>query len=223
MRFGVIFPQTEIGTDPSIIRDYTQAVEDLGYTHLLAYEHVLGASAERYPSLSGPYRERHQFYEPFVLFGYMAAFTQKIELVIGVLVLPMRQTALVAKQSATLDVLSRGRLRLGVGVGWNPVEAEAMGSDFHTRCKRIEEQIELLRKLWTEPLVDFHGEWHNVAHAGINPLPVQRPIPIWVGATADAGLERAARLADGWFPLIPPDQRARDQVEKMRGYLKATG
>ena len=223
MRYGVVFPQTEIGTDPAAIRDYAQAAEGLGYSQILTYEHVLGASSERYPNLSGPYRERHQFHEPFVLFGYMAAFTQRIELVMGVLVLPMRQTVLVAKQSAALDVLCRGRLRLGVGVGWNPVEAEAMGTDFHTRGKRIEEQIDLLRKLWTEPLVDFEGQWHRVSGAGINPLPIQRPIPIWAGATADAGLQRAARLADGWFPLIPPDQRARDQVAKVRGYLQAAG
>jgi probable F420-dependent oxidoreductase len=130
---------------------------------------------------------------------------------------------LVAKQSATLDVLSGGRLRLGVGVGWNPIEAEAMGTDFHTRGKRIEEQIVLLRKLWTEPLVDFEGQWHRVSGAGINPLPIQRPIPIWAGATADAALRRAARLADGWFPLVPPDQRSRDLVAKMRGYLQAAG
>src|SRR5215212_71687 len=223
MRYGVVFPQTEIGTDPIVIRDYTQAVEGLGYSQLLAYEHVLGASAARYPDLNGPYRERHQFHEPFVLFGYMAAVTQRIELVIGVLVLPMRQTVLVAKQSATLDVLSGGRLRLGVGVGWNAVESEAMGADFHTRGKRMEEQIELLKKLWTEPLVDFEGQWHRVSSAGINPLPIRQPIPIWAGATADEGLKRAARLADGWFPLMAPDQRALDLVEKMRGYLRAAG
>src|SRR5438105_2091500 len=194
MRIGVVFPQTEIGSDPSVIRDYAQAAESIGYKHLLVYDHVLGASTEHRPDWRGPYTSETPFHEPFVLFGYLAAITQQLELVMGVLVLPQRQTALVAKQAAEVDVLSGGRLRLGVGIGWNQVEYEALGEDFHNRGKRIEEQITLLRELWTEPVVDFTGRWHRVAEAGVNPLPMQRPIPIWMGGYADVVLERAGRM-----------------------------
>src|SRR6188474_2591636 len=185
MRIGVVFPQTEIGQDPSVIRDYAQAVEALGYTHILAFDSVVGANPDRPGGWDSPYDYRHPFHEPFVLFGFCAAVTRRIELVTGVLVLPQRQTALVAKQAAAVDVLSQGRLRLGVGVGWNDVEYEALGEDFHDRGRRIEEQVSLMRALWTEPVVDFAGRWHRVPEAGINPLPVQRPIPVWFGGQAE--------------------------------------
>jgi probable F420-dependent oxidoreductase len=222
MKIGVVFPQTEIGADPSVIRDYAQATEGLGYSHLLVYDHVLGASTRNRPNWTGPYTSETPFHEPFVLFGYLAAITQKLGLVTGVIVLPQRQTALVAKQAAEVDVLSGGRLRLGVGIGWNEVEFEALGEDFHNRGKRFEEQIEVLRKLWTEPVVDFTGRWHRIPEAGINPLPVQRPIPIWIGGSVEATLERVARIGDGWFPQMRPD-RARDMVEKLREYARQAG
>src|SRR5215475_7588104 len=177
MRIGVVFPQTEIGSDPGAVREYAQAAEELGYSHILAYDHVLGANTASRPGWRGPYTSETQFHEPFVLFGYLAGLTQKIELVTGIIILPQRQTALVAKQAAEIDVLSGGRLRLGVGIGWNEVEYAAQGEDFHNRGKRIEEQVTLLRELWTNPLVQFDGEYHHVPDAGLKPMPVQRPIP----------------------------------------------
>src|SRR3989442_10997287 len=204
MNIGVVFPQVEIGQDPGAIRDYAQAVEAMGYTHILVFDHVLGANPERPGGWKGPYTYRHAFHEPFVLFGFLASATRRVELVTGILILPQRQTALVAKQAAAVDVLSRGRLRLGVGVGWNPVEFEALGENFTNRGKRIEEQIDLMRALWTKELVTFHGQWHRVPDAGINPLPIQRPIPVWMGGESEVVVRRAARLADGWMPHFRP-------------------
>jgi probable F420-dependent oxidoreductase len=206
-----------------VVKDYAQATEALGYNHLMVYEHVLGAGTEHRPDWRGVYSVRDQFHEPFVLFGYLAGITSKIEMVTGVLVLPQRQTALVAKQAAEVDVLSGGRLRLGVGVGWNGVEFEALGKDFHNRGKRVEEQIALLRALWTKPVVDFKGEWETIPEAGINPMPIQRPIPIWIGGTADEVLRRTARIGDGWFPMMPPNEAARIMIERLRGYVKEAG
>ncbi|HEX8600370.1 MAG TPA: LLM class F420-dependent oxidoreductase [Chloroflexia bacterium] len=223
MLTGVVFPQTEISDDPSMVRDYAQAAEQLGYSHILAYDHVLGASTQNRPDWRGPYTSDTMFHEPFVLFGYLAGITQKVELVTGVIILPQRQTALVAKQAAEVDVLSGGRLRLGVGIGWNEVEYEGLNENFRNRARRFEEQIELLRLLWTEPVVDFHGQYHNITEAGLNPLPVQRPIPIWIGANAEVGVERAGRIADGWFPQVPPDERGRDMVKKLRTAAKEAG
>src|SRR5512137_2052178 len=199
MQIGLVFPQTEIGNDPAAIRDYAQTAEGLGFSHLLAYEHVLGANPQRPGGWSGPYTYQTPFHEVFVLFGYLAALTQRLELVSGILILPQRQTVLAAKQAASLDVLSGGRLRLGVGLGWNEVEYAALNENFHNRGRRIEEQVALLRRLWTEPLVTFNGEWHTIPDAGLNPLPVQQPIPVWFGGSAEAALERIARLADGWI------------------------
>src|SRR5437588_11706798 len=169
MLIGVVFPQTEIGPDPAVVKDYAQAAEALGYSHLLVYDHVLGASTEHRPDWGGAYSQKDQFHEPFVLFGYLAGLTSKIELVMGVLVLSQRQTALVAKQAAEVDVLTGGRLRLGVGVGWNPVEYDALGIDFHTRAARYEEQVELLRRYWMEDSVTFEGRFDRVDHAGLMP------------------------------------------------------
>ncbi len=148
MRLGAVFPQTEVGSDPATARDLAQVVEESGFDHLLAYDHVLGASHDREPKLMGPYTEESLFHEPFVLFGFLAAATSRLELVTGVLILPQRQTALVAKQAAEVDVLSGGRLRLGVGVGWNYVEYDALNQKFSDRGKRQEEQIEVLLRLW---------------------------------------------------------------------------
>ncbi len=197
MKIGVVFPQTEIGSNPADVAEFARAAEDLGYDHLIAYDHILGVV----PAGSNwvGYTDKDMFHEPFVLFGYLAAATRRLELVNGILVLPQRQTALVAKQAAEVDVLSGGRLRLGVGVGWNSAEFEAVGEDFHTRGARIEEQIAVLRALWTRDVVTFEGRWHRIVQAGINPLPIQRPIPIWMGGESDAVLRRVARLADGWL------------------------
>jgi probable F420-dependent oxidoreductase len=223
MRTGIVFPQNEIGADPTLIKDFAQTAEGLGYTHLLVFDHVLGAGLARRPDWRGAYDAEDSFHEPFVLFGYLAALTTRIELVTGVLVLPQRQTALVAKQAAQVDVLCGGRLRLGVGVGWNRVEYDGLGTDFTNRGRRIEEQIDLLRSLWTEPVVDFTGRWHRVPDAGINPLPVQRPIPIWLGGQAEPVLRRVGALGDGWFPQMLPDQQARDMLDRLRGYADAAG
>ena len=209
MQIGVVFPQTEIGADPAVIRDFAQTAEDLGYHHILAYDHVIGANLASRPGWQPPYSHLDVFHEPFVLFGFLAGITKSIELVTGIIILPQRQTVLVAKQAATLDVLCGGRLRLGVGIGWNPVEYEALGANFHDRGRRCEEQVDVMRKLWTQNPVTYEGRWHKITDAGINPLPVQRPIPIWFGGTDDRVLDRIARLGDGWFPQFSPDEKCR--------------
>jgi probable F420-dependent oxidoreductase len=223
MRLGVVFPQTEIGPDPGAVRAFAQAAEELGYDHLLAYDHVLGADTTNRPDWPGPYRAEHQFHEIFVLFGYLAAVAPGLELVAGVLVLPQRQTALVAKQAAEIDLLTGGRFRLGVGLGWNFVEFEALGEDFTNRGRRSEEQIDVLRGLWTEPVVDFEGRWHRIPAAGINPLPVQRPIPVWIGGSAELAIRRTARLADGFFPQRPLEGGWPATMERLRGWIEEAG
>ena len=230
MRVGVVFPQTEIGPDPVAIRDYVQAAEDLGYSHLIAYDHVLGADTRFHEGWSGGYALNDMFHEPLVVFGYMAAITKTLELVTAILIQGRRQTALVAKQAAEVDVLSGGRLRLGVGIGWNHVEYEALGQNFHNRRRRTEEQIPLLRALWTQEVVNFKGRWDHVTDAGINPLPVQRPISIWMGAGGrlspvppERVLRRVARLADGWFPQFFPDEAGRETITRVREYAREEG
>ncbi len=229
MKAGVVFPQTEIGADPAAVRDYVQAAEGLGFSHLIVYDHVLGADTTKHANWAGGYTLESMFHEPFVLFGYLAGITTSIELVTAVLILGQRQTALVAKQAAQCDVLSGGRLRLGVGVGWNHVEYEALGEDFQTRGARQTEQIEVLRQLWTNDVINFHGKHHDITNAGINPLPIQRPIPIWIGAGARANpsppdrvLRRVARLADGWFPQVGPGD-APAVLERLAGFAQAAG
>ncbi len=221
MQIGVTFPQTEIGADPLVIRDYAQAVEGLGYSHLVVFDHVLGADPAHRPGWSG-YTWRDMFHEPFVLFGYLAALTH-LELLPAVIILPQRQTALVAKQAAEVDVLTGGKLRLGVGVGWNPVEYEALGMNFHTRGRVEEEQIEVLRLLWSQEIVSYKGQFHTITEAGLNPLPVRRSIPIWMGGRADALLRRTARLGDGWLPQGKPDERMREAVERLQSYIREAG
>lgn len=223
MRFGAVFPQTEIGSDPIAVRDWAQAVEGLGYNHILIYDHVLGASVVNRPGWRGPYTSDTLFHEPFVLFGYFAALTERVELVTDVIILPQRQTALVAKQAAEVDVLSGGRLRLGIGVGWNEVEYEGLNESFGNRGKRSEEQIAVLRALWTAPVVTFEGRWHRIPEAGINPLPVQRPIPVWIGGHAEPVLERTGRIGDGWFPQRPPGDEMRAAIERIHGYAREAG
>lgn len=199
----MVFPQTELGGDVGAVRAYGQAVEGLGYTHLLAYDHVLGADPAVHAPWTGPYDSFTTFHEPFVMFGYLAGVTS-LELVTGVIILPQRQTALVAKQAAEVDLLTGGHFRLGVGVGWNAVEYEALGQRFDQRGRRLSEQIELLRRLWTETAVTYDGAFDTITAAGLAPVPIQRPIPIWVGGSSDAAYRRMGRLADGWFPQVRP-------------------
>lgn len=198
MKIGVIYPQTELKGDPRAVRRIGLATEALGFDSLVAYDHVLGASHDREPKLNGPYTENDPFHDPFIMFGYLAAITERIHFTTGVLILPQRQTVLVARQGADLDLLSGERLRLGVGIGWNYVEYDAMGQDFHTRGARVGEQVELLRKLWSEPLVTFEGQFDRIDRAALNPRP-NRNIPIWLGGFADVALRRAARIANGFI------------------------
>jgi probable F420-dependent oxidoreductase len=223
MKIGVVFPQIEFKPDPIAVRDYAQAVEGLGFSHMHAYDHILGANPDRPGGWTGPYTFLNPFFEPFILFSYLSGLTQKIEFDTGILILPQRQTALVAKQAATLDVLSNGRLRLGVGNGWNEVEYIALGENFHNRGKRMEEQVALMRLLWTQPLVNFAGDWHHIPDAGINPLPVQRPIPVWFGGTDDKVLRRMARIGDGWMVNFRTFEQARSALEKLNLYLEEAG
>ncbi len=206
MQIGVVFPQTELGGDAGAVRTYVQAVTALGYAHILAYDHVVGADPAAHPGWRGPYDIETTFHEPFVLFGFLAALSP-LELVTGIVILPQRQTALVAKQAAEVDLLTEGRFRLGVGLGWNAVEYETLGRSFSDRGRRSEEQVALLRRLWTEKSVTYEGPTERVPGAGLAPLPVQRPIPIWFGGTSERALRRAGRLADGWFPQVVPGPR----------------
>ena len=203
MRIGVVFPQTELGGDPGAVRAFGTAASELGYAHIAVFDHVVGADPAVHRGWSGPYDIRTTFHEPFVLFGYLAALTS-LELVTSILILPQRQTVLVAKQAAEIDLLTQGKLRLGVGLGWNEVEYEALGQNFSDRGARLAEQVALLRRLWTETSVTVAGEHEHVTGAGIAPLPVQRPIPVWIGARADVALRRAGRIAAGWFPMDQP-------------------
>ena len=223
MQLGAIFPQTEIGADPGGVREFAQAAESLGYQDLAVFDHVLGADASKHANWDRPYRHTDMFHEPFVLFGYLAAFTETIRMTTQILILGQRQTALVAKQAAEVDVLTGGRLRLGIGIGWNYVEYEALGEDFHNRGRRSVEQIELLRALWTQDVVNFKGRYHQVSHAGINPRPVQQPIPIWFGGGHERVVRRIGRLADGWFPQFQPDSAGQEKISQMRQYAKDAG
>jgi probable F420-dependent oxidoreductase len=222
VQLGVILPQAEIGNDPEVIRAYAAAVETAGYGHLSVYDHVLGGDPDQLGVLGGPYTHRTPFHEVMVLLAHLAAITERIELVTEVLVLPQRQTALVAKQAAEIDLLSGGRMRLGVGIGWNRVEYEALNEDFGTRGRRVEEQIEVMRLLWSQELVTFHGRFHHITAAGINPRPPRRAIPVWIGGSAEVALRRAARLADGLM-LNAPLSRAAGQIELVRGVLTELG
>lgn len=221
MNIGVVFPQTEFGHDPAALRDYAQTAEALGYSHILAYDHVLGAHPDQLAGWA-PYTYRDQFLEPFTLFSYWAGLTERIEFTSGVLILPQRQTVLVAKQAAMVALLSGGRLRLGVGLGWNTVEYVALGEDFGNRGRRSEEQVKLLRKLWTEELVDFEGRWHRIPRAGINPRP-GRAIPIWFGGHHPNVLDRVAKMGDGWLPNYRTVEDAAPHLEALDAELQKAG
>ena len=222
MRIGVVFPQTEIGPEAAAVRAYGERVEALGFTHILAYDHVVGADPAAHPGWRGPYDLKSTFHEPFVVFGYLAAVTS-LELVTGIIILPQRQTVLVAKQAAEVDLLTRGKFRLGVGLGWNPVEYEALGKDFATRGRRLGEQVDLMRRLWTEPSVTHAGKHERVTGAGLAPLPVQRPIPVWIGAMSAPAYRRIGRYADGWFPQVAPGPQLDEARAIIEGAAREAG
>ncbi len=221
MQLNAIFPTRDIGTDPAKIRDWAQAAEDLGYAYIEVPDHVFGAAAR--DGWTPHYNETDPFHETFVMLGFLAAVTKRIRLSSGVLIAPQRQTGVIAKQAAEADLLSGGRLRLGIGVGWNHVEYEALGQDWKTRGARQAEQVEVLRRLWTEDLVTFSGRFHNLRQVNIVPPPVQRPIPIWFGGISDAVVARAAKLGDGWMPIMSPDAQAEQKLSALRDQLKSHG
>jgi probable F420-dependent oxidoreductase len=236
MRIGVIFPQHQAGigvtsthsvapfaADPVAIRDWAQAADDLGFDHIGLYEHVIGPDIARHPDLAGGYTNENTWHEPLVLCGFLTGMTRRINFFTSILLLPLRETVIVAKQAAEVDVLSGGRLRLGVGVGRMRFEYDALGQDFHTRGARLAEQVRLMQALWTQSSVTFAGRWHTIDGGGINPLPVQRPIPVIMGGMADATVRRAARLGDGWivggkYLSQSPD----DQARRLRDLLHAS-
>jgi probable F420-dependent oxidoreductase len=220
VQIGIVVPQNEIGRDPHRIATWAAEVEDHGFGYLDIFDHVLGGvDAHEF----GPYTHEHSFHEPFVLYGFLAGKVS-IGLSIGVLVLPQRPTALVAKQAAELDLLSGGRLRLGVGIGWNPIEYEALGVEFGTRAARVEDQIAVLRALWTEPVVEWASDHHRITRAGLAPLPARRPIPIWMGGgPAPIVLDRIGRLADGWIIADPHPGRAEAPLTEIRRRAERAG
>jgi probable F420-dependent oxidoreductase len=223
IKLGAFFPTRDMPADRVALRDWAQAAEGMGFDFIEVPDHVLGVDRKASPGFEGPYDIDDAFHETLVTLAYFAAVTERVELASGILILPQRQTALVAKQVAQLDILCGGRLRLGVGVGWNPVEYEALGQEWTTRGRRQAEQIELLNRYWTQRTVTFEGRFDRVHHAGLNPLPIQRPIPIWLGGATDATLKRAAKHAQGWILLNRPDERAALQLESLRGHLRDLG
>jgi probable F420-dependent oxidoreductase len=221
MQLNAMFPTRDIGSDPARIRDWAQAAEDLGYAYIEVPDHVFGAAAR--DGWTPRYNERDPFHETFVILAFLAAVTKKIRLSSGILIAPQRQTGLIAKQAAEVDLLSGGRLRLGIGVGWNHVEYEALGLEWKTRGARQAEQIEVMRRLWCEDLVSYSGRFHNLRAVSIVPPPAQRPIPIWLGGASDAVVRRAARLADGWMPISAPDAETEQKLALLREELQRNG
>ena len=221
MQISAWFPTRDIGTDPVRIRDWAQAAEELGYDHIEVPDHVFGATAR--DGWSPRYTEQDPFHETFVTLGFLAAATTTIGLASGVLILPQRQTGVVAKQAAQVDILSGGRLRLGVGVGWNHVEYEALNEDWKSRGTRQREQVEVLKKLWCADLVTYQGRFHQFTEVNITPRPVQRPIPVWFGGSSDAVVKRAAQIGDGWMPIMAPDHEAEAKLEQLRNHLSDCG
>jgi probable F420-dependent oxidoreductase len=221
MQLNAMFPTRDVGRDPARIRDWAQAAEDLGYAYIEVPDHVFGAAAR--DGWTPRYNERDPFHETFVTLGFLAAVTKKIRLSSGILIAPQRQTGLIAKQAAEVDLLSGGRLRLGIGNGWNHVEYEALGADWATRGARQAEQAEVLRRLWSEDLVDYEGRFHKLKGVNIVPPPVQRPIPIWFGGSSEAVVKRAARLGDGWMPIMAPDADAEQKLALLREELTRNG
>jgi probable F420-dependent oxidoreductase len=222
MEIGAVIPHNEIGTDPGAIRAYAQGAEELGVGHLLIYDHVLGANRDRPGGFKGPYDKDIAFHEPFVLFGFLAAVTERVDLVTAVLILPQRQAVLVAKQAAEVAVLSGDRFKLGIGVGWNTVEYDGLNEDFSTRGRRQEEQVDVMRRLWSEDSMSYGGEFHRFEKASILPRP-SRPIPVLFGGSAPAVIDRCARLGDGWIPLGKPDEKSAARVADIRRIRRSHG
>jgi probable F420-dependent oxidoreductase len=223
VRFGALIPTTDLA--PADVRRFGEGVAELGFSHVTVYDHVLGADPALHPEFPGPwpFTTADALHEPFVLYGYLAAAAPGLELVTAIVISPQRQTALLAKQAAQVDLFTNGRFRLGIGQGWNPVEYDALGQDFRTRGRRLEEQVALMRRLWTEPVVTFEGTFDRVTAAGLNPLPVQRPIPVWIGGSSEAALRRAARIGDGFFPQNPLDGGWEPTLERMREWRAEAG
>jgi probable F420-dependent oxidoreductase len=222
VQLGVTFPHFDFGSDRSEIRRYVECVVDCGYDYLLAYDHVLGADPTNRPGWTG-YTADNSFQEIFTFFGYVAALAPDLGLVSSVVILPQRQTALVAKQAAQIDILTGGNFRLGVGVGWNAVEYEALGESFRNRGRREEEQIDVLRRLWTDPVISYSGDFHTITEAGLNPMPLQQPIPIWIGGVSDIPIKRAARIGDGWFPMGIVDDAQKAKLQLLRETAEEAG
>jgi probable F420-dependent oxidoreductase len=223
MQTGAVLSQGELGPDPAAARDYAQAVQDLGYDFLVTIDHVVGADAADHPERDRVFSIDSYLHEPLMLGAFLACAAPRLGQLTSVVILPQRQTVLIAKQAADLDVLLDGKLRLGVGIGWNPIEFEALGMRFQDRARRFEEQIELMRKLWTERVVTFEGRFDTVHAAGINPRPVQQPLPIWIGASAEVAVKRATRIADGYLPLRPLEGGWQATMDKVHGWLREAG
>jgi probable F420-dependent oxidoreductase len=225
VRLGVLLPQSEGMRDPTATKDFAQAVESLGFDHLIVFDHVVGADPEnRPPGWRTFYNHKTFVHEPLVLFGFLGGVTSRLEFSSEIIILPQRQTVLFAKQAAEADYLTGGRLRLGLGIGWNTLEFEALNERFSNRGRRIEEQVEVLRALWTQEVVDYKGRWHKIDRAGVNPMPVQRPIPLWMGGYAEPVLRRVAAVADGWMPLFKPgEDTSKQMTAQLRGYIQEAG
>ena len=223
MEIGAVFSHGEVGADVAGLRDWAQAVQDLGYDFVVVSDHVVGSEAVEHPELERVFSIESRLHEPLTLFAFLAGAAPRLGFLSSVIILPQRQATLVAKQAAEIDVLSDGRLRLGVGIGWNPVEFTALGMEFRNRARRFEEQIDVMRRLWTERLVTFKGRYHTLEAAGLNPLPVQRPIPIWIGASAEAAVKRACAIGDGYLPLSPLAGGWQATIDKVHGWLQEAG
>ena len=223
MQIGAVLPQGEIGADVAGLRAYAQAVQDLGYDFLVASDHVVGADPAAHPQLDRVYSIESFQHEPLALFAFLAGVAPRLGFLSSVVILPQRQTVLAAKQAAEIDLLTNGRFRFGVGIGWNPVEFDALNERFQNRARRFEEQIAVMRRLWTERVVTFEGRYHTLQSAGINPRPIQQPIPVWVGASAEVAVKRATRIADGYLPLRPLAGGWEATVEKVHDWLLEAG
>jgi len=223
MKIGAVFPQTEIESDPLILKDFAQSVEELGFNHLIAYDHVVGKNTTNIPDWKMPYSHKSSFQEPLMLFSYLAGVTTQLAFMTGVIILPQRQTALFAKQAANLDIYCAGRLRLGIGLGWNKVEYDALNADFTNRGIRMDEQIDFLRRCWTEETFVYDMDFHSMDDAGICPLPIQKPIPLWIGGTSRAAMKRAAKMGDGWLPYAQPGESAEETMQVFNALVESAG
>jgi probable F420-dependent oxidoreductase len=230
VRLGTHLPKHLVGGDHGAMKAYLGALEDMGYSYITFGDHVLGADLSARPDWK-PYFGRPPSQslrdiqpEVFVLFGLLAGLTRTLELTTSILIAPQRQTALLAKQAAEIDILSGGRLRLVMAVGWSDVEYEALGVDYHQRGAILDEQVEVLRRLWTEHAVTFKGRFHTITAAGLNPLP-SRPIPLWFGGQSPPVLRRVGRVADGWFPYYPwfSEEQLRADLDTVQAHARDVG